>query len=240
MFASSLLRDGKQQLAILPQPTDLEREKDVQQDLGKLSPFRNQFWLKNLSFQSPLLLLYRVKILERTAQLCTARENSPELKPCVEPLLRPKFALNTTGEAPTCIWEQQQHKPVPGLLSLLGISGAEGWRPGGSLKLLSNLSFGLKTIMEKDRKAWICWFSLCLFLPSRKPDSPLSRGESLGQTTLDRHMPWILEYTGIQLSRCLERHQHWKLQQKEQRNTLEAALPRNKLCPGTRQLKVAS
>lgn len=38
MFASSLLRDGKQQLAILPQPTDLEREKDVQQDLGKTVP----------------------------------------------------------------------------------------------------------------------------------------------------------------------------------------------------------
>lgn len=35
MFASSLLRDGKQQLDILPRPTDLERQKDVQQGLGK-------------------------------------------------------------------------------------------------------------------------------------------------------------------------------------------------------------
>lgn len=40
MFASSLLRDGKQQLDILPQPTDLEREKDIQQGLGKTVPIQ--------------------------------------------------------------------------------------------------------------------------------------------------------------------------------------------------------
>lgn len=60
---------------------------------GKLSPLKSQFWLKNLSFQSPLLLLYRVKTLERTDQLCKARENSPELKPFAEPLLRSKIGL---------------------------------------------------------------------------------------------------------------------------------------------------
>lgn len=153
----------KTQLAILPQPTALEREKGIHRTCEKLSPFRSQFCLKNLSFQFPLLLL--TGTLERTAQLCTVWENSSKLKPCVEPLLRPKFALNTPREAPSCIGEQQQHKPVPRLLSLLGIWRKKGWR---ILKLLSNIFFLLKTIMEKERKAWMYWFLLCLFQPSGK------------------------------------------------------------------------
>lgn len=52
------------------------------------------------------------------------------------------------------------------------------------LKTSTKHSSGLKTIMENDGKTWMCLFSLSLFQPSIKQRS----------------------------SRCLERHQHRKLQ----------------------------
>lgn len=139
MFASSLLRDGKHNWLFSHSPQTWKERRTSGRACGELSPFRSQSWLEFvIPVSSPVAVQGEDHLGENSSTL--HGEKTPQN--CVEPLLRPKFALNTTGEAPTCIWEQQQHKPVPELLSLLGISGAGGGRSGGSLKLLSNILSG--------------------------------------------------------------------------------------------------
>lgn len=69
----------KTQLAILPQPTDLGREKDIEQGLWKAVPIQEPALDEEFIIPVSSPLLYRVKTLERTAQLCTMRENSQNL-----------------------------------------------------------------------------------------------------------------------------------------------------------------
>lgn len=233
MFASSLLRDGKHNWLFSHSPRTWEERRTLSRACGKLSPFRSLLWMKNLSFQSPLHCCTGWRPWR--GQLSFAQwGKTPKI--CAESLLRPKFALNTTGEAPAfrnsnSTIQCQGCCPYWEFLVLNGEGLEIPWN------FSQTFLFGLKTIMKRDRKAD---FRCASFNPAENRSLHNPGGDSLGQTTSGRHMPWILEYTAIQLSRCLERHQHWKLQEEEQRNTQEAALARNKLCPGTRQLKVAS